>query len=198
MVRRGRVFGDFFASYISASHVQHISDLHSKFDNRKTLVKQQYLLHMSSQYGELRPVNGWDRFRRLRHPGKFQQVSRLAFVTAATSLTGGQSNFAWCLAVSWLLHYMYNFGGCCPLAEFCLVQNSLCVQVLRSPILPAWVYGTRAAAVSQTLWRGARNGITELSQRAPPVFGWAAMTLGIGPHASFIGVQKPKPLSIFQ
>jgi len=29
---------------------------------------------------------------------------------------------------------------------------------------------------------GARNGITELSQMAPPIFGWAAITLGIGPH----------------
>jgi len=27
-------------------------------DNRKKHVKQQYLLHMSSQYGELRPTNG--------------------------------------------------------------------------------------------------------------------------------------------
>jgi len=38
--------------------------------------------------------------------------------------------------------------------------------------------------VSQTLRRGTRNGITELSQTAPPIFGWAAITLGIGPHSS--------------
>jgi len=31
-------------------------------DNRKNVVKQQYLLHMSSQYGELRLTNGWDPF----------------------------------------------------------------------------------------------------------------------------------------
>jgi len=29
--------------------------------SEKKLVKQQYLLHMSSQYGELRPTSGWDR-----------------------------------------------------------------------------------------------------------------------------------------
>jgi len=29
-----------------------------------------------------------------------------------------------------LLHYIYIFGSSCPLAEFCHVQNSLCVQVL--------------------------------------------------------------------
>ena len=33
-------------------------------------------------------------------PANFKGVSRLGFVTAATSLTGGQPNFAWCLAVS--------------------------------------------------------------------------------------------------
>jgi len=56
-------------------------------DNRKKIVKQQYLLHMSPQYGELRPTNGWDRFVSLGHPSKFQRVSRFASVTAATSLT---------------------------------------------------------------------------------------------------------------
>ena len=30
-----------------------------------------------------------------------------------------------------------------------------------------------------------RNGITELSQGAPHIFGWAAMTFGIDPHSSF-------------
>jgi len=35
-----------------------------------------------------------------------------------------------------LVHYVH-FGGFCPLTEFCYVQNSLCVQVLRSPVLAA-------------------------------------------------------------
>jgi len=65
------------------------------------------------------------------------------------------------------------------------LQNSLCVQVLRSPILPALLHGTRAAAVSQTLWHGTRNAITELLQRAPSIFRWAAITLGIGPHSNY-------------
>jgi len=77
------------------------------------------------------------------------------------------------------------FGGFCPLSEFCQVQTSLCVQVLSSPILAVLLHGTRAVGVSQTLRRGARNRITELSQKAPPIFGWAAITLGIGPHSSF-------------
>jgi len=71
------------------------------------------------------------------------------------------------------------------MTEFCPVQNSLYVQVLRSPVLAALLHGTAAAGVSQTLRRGPRNGITELSQTAPPIFGWAAITLGISPHSSF-------------
>jgi len=80
-----------------------------------------------------------------------------------------------------LLHFIYIFGGCCPLTEFC----PLCLQVLRSPILAALLRGTRPAGVSQSLRHGTRNGHTELSQRAPPIFGRAAITLGIGPHSSY-------------
>jgi len=77
---------------------------------------------------------------------------------------------------------IYTFlGALAPLTEFRHVQNSLCVQVLRSPILAALLRGTPAAG------RGARNGIMELSQRAPPIFGRAAIMLGIGPHSSNIG-----------
>ena len=61
-----------------------------------------------------------------------------------------------------LLHYIY-FRGLLPLTEFCQVQNSLCVQVLRSPILAALAHGSRGVGVSQTLRRGTRNGIMELS-----------------------------------
>jgi len=48
----------------------------------KKLVKQQYLLHMTWQCGELRPTSGWDRFVSLGHPSKFQRVSRLGSVTS--------------------------------------------------------------------------------------------------------------------
>ena len=39
----------------------------ARLDNREKLVKQQYLLYMSSQYVELRPTSGWDRFVNLGH-----------------------------------------------------------------------------------------------------------------------------------
>jgi len=79
--------------------------------------------------------------------------------------------------------YIYIFGALAP-SEFCPVQYSLYVQVLHSPILAMLLHSTPAAGIGQTLWRGTRNGISELSQRAPPIFGWAATTLGIGQHSS--------------
>ena len=55
------------------------------------------------------------------------------------------------LLLAW---YTICIFGVLALTEFCQVQNSLCVQVLRSPILAALLHGTRAASVSQTLQRG--------------------------------------------
>ena len=50
----------------------------ARIDNRKKLVKQQCLSHMSSQYGELQPSSGWDLLASLRHPCKFQRFRVLA------------------------------------------------------------------------------------------------------------------------
>jgi len=59
-----------------SSQLRHVSTIGKKLD------KQQYVLHMSSLYGELLPTSGWDRFGSLGHPCKFQRVSRLGSVTA--------------------------------------------------------------------------------------------------------------------
>jgi len=127
---------------------------------------------MSPRYGELQPTNSWDWFRSLGHPSKFQLVSSLDFVTPPTLLNGGQQNFAGCLSVSWGGTLYIHFGGSCPLTEFCQLQNSLCVQVSHSPIPAALLHGSIAAAISQTLWHGTRNGIMELLQMVPPLLGW--------------------------
>jgi len=54
----------------------------------KKLVKEQYLLHTSLQYGELQPTNGWDWLVGLGHPTVFQWVSRLAALLHGTLLVG--------------------------------------------------------------------------------------------------------------
>jgi len=75
-----------------------------------------------------------------------------------------------------------HFPGLLPLAELSRAKFTL------RPSLAALLHGTRPLGVSQTFRRGTRNGITELLQRAPPIFGWAAITLGIGPHSSLLSL----------
>jgi len=97
---------------------------------------------------------------RLRSDGEFvatqqiSMVSRLGFLTAPMSLNRGQPNFARCLAVSWARTLYIHFWVSCPLTEIGQVENSLCVEVLCSPILAALLYSTRAVGVSKTLWLG--------------------------------------------
>jgi len=67
--------------------------------------------------------------------------------------------------LSWYTIYTFLGALLLPLTEFCQVQDSLCIQVLHCAILAMLLHGTRAAAISQTLWCGTRNGIRELSQR---------------------------------
>ena len=64
-------------------------------------------------------------------------------------------------AISWAGTLYIHFENSWPLLEFCHVQNSLFVQVLRSPILAALMRGTPAAGVSQTLRHGTRNGTSQ-------------------------------------
>ena len=64
-------------------------------DNRKKkFVKQQYLLHMSPQYGELRPTSGWDRFGSLGHPSYTFNGFRVLAAFAWQSSSERQPNFA--------------------------------------------------------------------------------------------------------
>jgi len=68
-----------------------------------------------------------------------------------------------------LVHYVCIFRGPCPVKEFCQVQHSLCVQVLRSPILAALLHGTSSG----------RQPNCGVEQRALPIFGRAAITLAL-------------------
>jgi len=106
-------------------------------DNQKKTVKQQYLLHMSSQYGELWHTNGseigsgdWST------PAIFNGFRILAsLLQRHRSLEANQALHDVGRLLGWYI--IYIFGGSCPMREFCPVQNSLYVQVLRSPIVAA-------------------------------------------------------------
>ena len=69
---------------------------YASIDDRKNLLNSNISStcpHNIANFAPLTAEIGW-------HPSKFQPVSRLGFVTVATSLTAGQPNFARCLAVS--------------------------------------------------------------------------------------------------
>jgi len=93
---------------------------------------------------------------------------------------------------------IYTFWGLLPPnrilsgAKFTL-QNSLCVQVLRSAILAVLLHGTRAVGVSQTLRRGSLQGMelrnfrsSSFSTKGATYIPRAAVTLGIGPHSIYL------------
>jgi len=137
-----------------SSQLRHVSTI------GKELVKQQYLLHMCSQYGELRSTNGWDRLVSLGHPANFNGFH----VLAASLLHRRRSTEAnQTLYDLWpspgLVHYVYIFAGSCPVTEFCQVQNSLCVLVLCSPIglFATLLHCSRVVGVDQTLRRWAQG-----------------------------------------
>jgi len=89
----------------------------ARIDNGKNLLNRN-ISPYALQYGELWLTSGWDRFVNLGHPRKFQQVSCLGLVTAATSFTEGQPNFARCLAFSWAATLYIHLRGSCPWWNF--------------------------------------------------------------------------------
>jgi len=146
-------------------------------ESEKNLLKQQYLFHMSSQCYELQPTSGWDWFVSLGHPANFNGFRVLALLQQRRRSTEVNQTLHDAWPSPALVYCVCILGGLPPNGISIQLQNSLCVQVSRFPILAALLHGTRAAAVSQTLWIGTRNGITELAQMAPPIFGREAITL---------------------
>jgi len=105
---------------------------------------------MSSQHGELWTTNGWDWSASLGTPANFN-----GFLILASLLHWRRST-----EVNQTSHDVWPTPGLVDILTFsgtypngiCQMQNSLCIQVLRSPILAALLHSTRAICVSQTWW----------------------------------------------
>jgi len=121
----------------------------------------------------------------VREFGAPQQISTgfASWLAVITSLSGGQPNFAQCLAVSCRLAQYAFSAALAPQRNF-----ATCKLHFTSKSCVLLLHGTPAASISQTLRRGTRNGITELSQTVPPICGWAAIMLGIGPPHILVDV----------
>ena len=104
----------------------------------KKLVKQQYLLHKSAQYGELRPTIAAEIVSLVwGTPANFNGFRVLASLLQRRRSTEANQT----LHSVWPLPGLVHFRRCCSVTEFCQVQNSLCVlPVLPSPIR-SWLCG---------------------------------------------------------
>jgi len=114
-------------------------------------VKQQYLFRMSSHYSELRSTNG---LRVWGTPGNFNGFHILASLLhrcCATDVNQTLHDIWPSPGLTGPVTLCIHFRGLLPPTEFFQVQNSLCVQFLRSPILPALLHGTRAVASAKLL-----------------------------------------------
>jgi len=147
-----------------SSQPRHVSTIGKK------LVKRQYLPHMSSQYDELRPTSSWD-------PSKFQPVSVSLLHRRRSTEVNQTLHDVWPSHA--LVHYIYFFPGLvrsCPITAKFTLRPSLALFYIDI------VTARHSSSVSQTLRRGTRNGITEIS--LPVILN----TLSIGAHSGLFCV----------
>ena len=115
------------------------------------------------------PLTAEIRWRVSGTPANFNRFHILAsLLQQRRSLEANQT--AGSLAVSWASILYIHFWGLLP-PDGNLLRAKFTLHSILAPILAALLHGTPAVGFSQTLWRGTRNGITELSQRAPPILG---------------------------
>ena len=103
-----------------------MSSMHRQSEN---LVKQEYLLHISSQYGELDPLTAEIDWRVWDTPSYFNGYRVLVSLLQRRCSTEVNQTLHDVWPSPGLVHYIYTFGISCLLTEFCHVQNSLSVHL---------------------------------------------------------------------
>jgi len=111
-------------------------------NQKKSLLHSSISATCLPQYGELCPTNGWDLLVSLGTPANFNRFRILASLLQRRRSTEVNKTLHDVWPSPALVHYVYIFGGSCTLTEFCQLQNSLGVEVLRSPVLAALLHGS--------------------------------------------------------
>jgi len=132
-------------------------------DNRQKLLNSNIFSRCTHNMANFGPLTAEIRWRVWCTPAHFNGFRVLASLLQRRRSPEVNQTLQDVWPSSGLVQYIYIFWSYCPLTEFRHVQNSLRVQVLRSPIVAASLHSTRAADVSQTLRRDTRNGIRDLS-----------------------------------
>ena len=131
-------------------------------DNRTKLVKQQYLLHMPSQYGELGPLTAETSWRVWGTQANFNGVRVLASLLQRRRKSTKLCTMFGRLLGSW--YTIYTFAGAlAPYRNSARCKIHFCAQVLRSPVLAALLHGTGEVVVSQNFAAWHKYRTMELS-----------------------------------
>ena len=94
-----------------------------------------------------------------------------------TSLTGGQPNFARCLAVSWAAT-LYTFSGA--------VAPDGILPSAKFTLRPSFAFSYIGSVTPRHSSSGRQpNFAAWYKEWASHIFGWTAITLGIGAHSSY-------------
>ena len=142
-----------------SSQLRHVLTIGKKF------VNQQYLLHMSSQCGELWPTNGWDTFGSLGIPANFNGFHVLAALLYGTLVVGvsqtaalnkGRYLYSAGRPSRWALAHISSFDDLTPEVEShinetekgtCLRESasfeSSCAKI-RRPVWPVGEFSKRS------------------------------------------------------
>jgi len=124
-------------------------------DNQKKIVKQQYLLYSPHNMVNVGPLTAEIGSKVWGTPANFSGFRMLASLLQRRRSADVNQTLHDVWPSPALVHYIYIFLGSYPVTQFYQVQNSVYVQVVRSPtcILAALLHGTRVVGVSQALQR---------------------------------------------
>jgi len=144
----------------------------------KNSLNSNNVLHVSSQYGKLRPTK-----RSVQEFVVPQQISRAFACLCYCSNVAHRRPTKLCTMFGCLMgcYTIYTFSGALAPDRILPVQNLTLRLSLAFSYIGSVTASIPAAGISLTLLRGTRDGITQL---LPPIFGRVAITLGIGPRAS--------------
>jgi len=107
----------------------------ARVDNRKKMLNSNVSSTCPHNMINFGPLTAEIRWRVWDTPAYFNGFRVLALLLQRRRSTEANQTLDDVWLSPGLVHYIYIFGSSCPLTEFCHVQNSLCVQVLRSPII---------------------------------------------------------------
>jgi len=150
----------------------------ARIDNRKKGIKQQYLLHMFLQYGELGPLAAEIVLLVWGTPANFNGFCILASLLQRHCSTEAKQTLqiARCLAVSRAATVYIHFWRQLP-------RNGIlpgAKVILRPPSLALSYWQRYCMALEQWAWAK----LCGVEHWARPVFGRATITMRISPHSS--------------